>query len=79
MADSRTPENNNDGDLPDTVLADGTQQWYKDGKKHRDGDLPAEIRADGSQLWYQHGKKAPRWRFTGGDMVQRNTTLVPTW
>jgi len=38
------------------IWPDGTQFWYKDGKKHRDGDLPARISVDGTQKWYKDGE-----------------------
>ncbi len=35
---------------------DGTQKWYKDGKRHRE-DGPAIIYANGRQYWYKDGKR----------------------
>jgi len=34
----------------------GTQEWYKNGKRHRDNDLPAIIHHNGTQEWYKNGK-----------------------
>jgi hypothetical protein len=34
---------------------DGTQFWYKDGKRHRE-DGPAIIWPDGYQSWWKDGK-----------------------
>jgi hypothetical protein len=39
------------------VRKDGSEEWYRDGKKHRDGDEPAEIWADGTKFWYKDGKQ----------------------
>ncbi len=50
-----------DDDLPAVIFSDGSQHWYKNGKKHRDSvgpdgkDLPAIIGASGSQEWYKNG------------------------
>jgi hypothetical protein len=46
-----------DGDLPAVVWTDGSQSWYKHGRRHRDGDLPAVVWSSGTQWWYRHGKK----------------------
>ena len=35
----------------------GTQEWYKNGNRHRDNDLPAIIFANGDQIWYKNGKR----------------------
>ena len=32
--------------------SNGTQIWYKEGKKHRDGDLPSKKSSNGDQYWY---------------------------
>ena len=48
-------------DGPAVVSADGTEDWYQDGKLHRDPDpetgeeLPAVIRPNGGKYWYKHG------------------------
>ncbi len=34
--------------------SDGTQRWYKDGKRHRE-DGPAYINPNGTQSWYKDG------------------------
>jgi hypothetical protein len=34
---------------------DGSESWYKDGKRHRDNDLPAVIFSNGGQKWYKEG------------------------
>jgi predicted lipoprotein with Yx(FWY)xxD motif len=47
----------NDGDLPAIIKSNGTQEWYKHGRRHRDGDLPAIIKSNGSQEWYKYGEK----------------------
>jgi hypothetical protein len=39
---------------PAVIHADGTQQWYVNGKWHRT-DGPAMIYPDGAQLWYING------------------------
>ena len=44
------------GDKPAVILADGTQEWWVNDKRHRDGDKPAYIRADGSKEWYDNGE-----------------------
>jgi hypothetical protein len=38
------------------IHADGTQEWWHDGRRHR-VDGPAVIRADGTRMWYIRGKK----------------------
>ena len=42
---------------PAIIYASGTQEWYKNGKRHREGDLPAVIYAHGTQEWYVNGKR----------------------
>jgi hypothetical protein len=44
-----------DNDLPAVIYSDGTQEWYKNGKRHRDNDLPAAIFRSEYQYWYQNG------------------------
>lgn len=36
------------------IEADGTQEWFKEGKRHRD-DGPAFISFAGTQYWYKEG------------------------
>ena len=40
---------------PAVVRADGGQEWYHNGRRHRD-DGPAIIGADGGQEWYHNGR-----------------------
>jgi hypothetical protein len=42
-------------DLPARINSNGSQEWYKEGKRHRDGDLPGVIFSKG-QAWYKKGK-----------------------
>lgn len=37
------------------TLADGTREWYRDGKLHRD-DGPAVEHSDGTRMWCRNGK-----------------------
>ena len=37
------------------IRPDGTQEWYRNGKRHRI-DGPAIIRPDGHREWYQNHK-----------------------
>lgn len=37
------------------LSADGSKEWYLNGKLHRDG-APAIIHSNGEMLWFQHGK-----------------------
>lgn len=37
------------------IRANGTQEWWKDGERHRDGGLPAYIGVSGDQEWWNHG------------------------
>ena len=37
--------------------ADGTRQWYLNGKLHREGDKPAREWADGTKEWWLNGKR----------------------
>ena len=43
-------------DCPAEIDENGTQKWYKDGKKHRGGDRPALITANGTQEWFKDGE-----------------------
>ena len=40
---------------PAVVLADGTQEWWRNGQRHRE-DGPAIVWPDGSQHWYRNDK-----------------------
>ena len=40
---------------PALLLADGTEEWYKEGKLHRRGG-PALRGSDGREEWYQNGQ-----------------------
>jgi hypothetical protein len=42
-------------DLP-IINSYGTQEWYKEGKRHRDGDLPARITAYKEYYWFKEGE-----------------------
>jgi len=52
--------------LPVYIFNNGSQFWYRNGKKHRDDldengkILPAIIWCDGGQEWYMNGKQ--EWR-----------------
>ena len=35
--------------------SDGSQEWYKNGNRHRDNDKPAIILNNGTQYWYKNG------------------------
>ena len=39
-----------------TVDEYGTQNWYKDGKRHRT-DGPAVLYTNGTQFWYKEGER----------------------
>lgn len=41
---------------PAIERADGTKEWYIDGKRHRDGGLPAIERKNGDREWYVNGE-----------------------
>jgi len=44
-------------DGPAVVSADGTKEWYLNGKRHRAGSLPAiEEANDGDKAWYFNGQ-----------------------
>ena len=43
-------------DGPALECADGTKQWWRNGKLHRE-DCPAVERADGTNQWYLNGNK----------------------
>ena len=43
------------GGLPAVIRADGIQEWYQNGERHRVSG-PAIVFADGAEMWYQHGK-----------------------
>ena len=43
-------------DMPAIIHADGTEEWYKNGKRHRDGDKPAIEDANGTKCWYKNGE-----------------------
>jgi len=45
-----------ENDLPAVIWKDGTQVWYKNGKRHRDNDLPAIIGGQGYLAWYKNGE-----------------------
>jgi hypothetical protein len=38
-----------DGDKPAIIHADGSKEWYKDGKVHRDNDKPSVIVHNGNK------------------------------
>jgi len=40
-----------DGGLPALEQADGTKEWYVNGRLHRGGGLPAVERASGKEWW----------------------------
>ena len=40
---------------PAVELADGTREWYLQGRRHRFGQRPAIERPDGSRVWYSFG------------------------
>ena len=42
-------------DGPAVERADGTKEWYKNGKRHRDGNLPAIEWSDGTKMWGKNG------------------------
>ena len=42
--------------ITETRGADGTREWYKEGKLNRGGNLPAIECADGYRAWYKDGK-----------------------
>jgi hypothetical protein len=42
--------------MPAIIYSNGTQLWYKNGKRHRDNDMPAVIYSNGTQEWYKNGK-----------------------
>jgi hypothetical protein len=39
-----------------SVLRDGTQEWWRAGKRHRD-DGPAVVHPDGMQEWWRGGRR----------------------
>jgi len=49
--------------LPAYIYDDGSQEWYKNGKRHRDDldengrVLPAIVRSSGRKEWWKNGKK----------------------
>lgn len=50
-----------DGDLPAVINTDGSQHWFRNGRRHRDNDQPAAIYTsesfyNGSQYWYINGE-----------------------
>jgi hypothetical protein len=42
--------------ITETRGADGTREWYKEGKLNRGGNLPAIECADGTRYWYKEGE-----------------------
>ena len=42
--------------LPAVIYANGTQEWWVNGKRHRT-DCPAVIDAAGTQEWWVNGKR----------------------
>lgn len=40
---------------PTAIRADGSKEWYRDGKLHRE-DGPAIERANGDKEWYRNGR-----------------------
>ena len=46
-----------DEDLPAVIFANGTMEWYKDGKRHRDGLKPAIITKRGQMRYWKHGRQ----------------------
>ena len=42
-------------DLPAVICANGTKEWWVDGKLHRLNDLPARIWANSMQEWWVNG------------------------
>ena len=51
-----TGEELNDMLTGNVTITDGSQRWYKQGRRHRDWDRPARIGADGSQWWFMEGE-----------------------
>jgi hypothetical protein len=52
--------------LPAVVRADGTKEWYVNGKHHRHPNQgPAIEYEDGSKEWWWHGK---RHRYNNSDL-----------
>ena len=43
-------------DGPAVEYADGTREWWLNGRRHRDNDLPAVECASGTKFWYKNGK-----------------------
>lgn len=46
-----------EGDLPASILKNGTVAYFENGLRHRDNGFPAHIRADGSLEWFENGKE----------------------
>mgnify|MGYP000977611717 CR=1 FL=1 len=46
-----------DYDLPAIVRANGSKEWWTNGRRHRDNGLPAIVRANGTQEYYNNGRK----------------------
>ena len=57
---------------PALTLQDGTECWFKNGKRHRT-DGPAKIRASGSKEWWVYGK---RHRIDGPAEIHADGSLV---
>ena len=66
------------------ILYDGTQVWYKNGKRHRE-DGPARIDPDGTQFWYLndklHRENGPAVIYLDGrqEFYQNSLLRNPTW
>ena len=45
-----------DNDLPAIIYSNGTQEWYRNGRRHRNNDRPAVIYSNGTQEWFQNGQ-----------------------
>ena len=43
-------------DLPAVEYANGTKEWYLNGKLHRENDKPAIEYSNGTKYWYLNGK-----------------------
>lgn len=44
-------------DLPAIVRANGSKEWWINGRRHRDNGLPAIVRVNGTQEYYNNGRK----------------------
>ena len=59
-----------DNDLPAIEYANGSKEWYMNGKHHRENDLPAVEWYDGAKYWYInneiHRENGPASEFSDG-------------